>query len=167
MRSRKPKVEDVCEVVYVDELKVQSARSLAKSPETVSMFAETFRLLGDPTRVRIAHALACEELCVCDLANLLGLSQSVVSHSLRSLRQLRLVRYRKQGKIAYYALDDLHIRQLLEIGFHHVDELTREQFERVEPPRAGLSKAPTTGPDRRRPVPSPKPSVARRRRARL
>ncbi len=62
------------------------------------------------------------ELCVCDLANLLGVSQSVVSHSLRVLRQMKLVRFRKEGKIAYYALDDDHIARLLEQGFRHAEE---------------------------------------------
>jgi len=84
--------------------------------------AETFRVLGDPTRLRIVAALARDELCVCDLAVLLGVSRSVVSHSLRSLRQMRLVRYRKAGKIAYYALDDAHIASLVREGVHHVEE---------------------------------------------
>jgi ArsR family transcriptional regulator len=84
--------------------------------------AEMLRVLGDPTRLRIARALATEELCVCDIAALLGLSQPTVSHSLRALRQLRLVRYRKVGKIAYYALDDAHIVQLLTSGLAHAAE---------------------------------------------
>jgi ArsR family transcriptional regulator, lead/cadmium/zinc/bismuth-responsive transcriptional repressor len=62
-------------------------------------------------------------LCVCDLANLLGVSQSAASHSLRALRQMRLMRFRKEGKIAYYALDDEHIARLLDEGFRHVEEL--------------------------------------------
>jgi ArsR family transcriptional regulator, lead/cadmium/zinc/bismuth-responsive transcriptional repressor len=68
-------------------------------------------------------ALSREELCVCDLAKLFGVSQSAVSHSLRALRQMRLVRFRKEGKIAYYALDDDHIAHLLDEGFRHVEEL--------------------------------------------
>jgi DNA-binding transcriptional ArsR family regulator len=78
---------------------------------------------GDPTRVKIAFALSREELCVCDPANLLGVSQSAVSHSLRALRQMRLARFRKEGKIAYYALDDEHIARLLDGGFRRVEEL--------------------------------------------
>lgn len=96
-----------------------------KPAATVGALAETFRALGDPTRLRIAFALAREELCVCDLATLLGVSQSVVSHSLRALRQMRLVRYRKEGKIAYYVLDDHHIATLVEEGFKHVGEIAR------------------------------------------
>lgn len=93
-----------------------------KRSEAVADLAETFRVLGDPTRLRIVFALSREELCVCDLANVIDASQSVVSHSLRALRQMRLVRYRKQGKIAYYALDDTHIGALLDEGFRHVEE---------------------------------------------
>jgi ArsR family transcriptional regulator len=89
---------------------------------TVVTLAETFRVLGDPTRLKLVAALAQEELCVCDLATLLGASQSAVSHSLRALRQLRLVRYRKVGKIAYYSLDDAHIGRLLTEGVRHVQE---------------------------------------------
>lgn len=94
-----------------------------KSSEAVAALAETFKILGDPTRVRIAYSLAREELCVCDLANLLGVSQSAVSHSLRALRQMKLVRFRREGKIAYYTLDDEHIKQLIDEGFRHVDDL--------------------------------------------
>jgi len=93
-----------------------------KPAEAVVTLAETFKVLGDPTRLRIVFALSRDELCVCDLANVLGVSQSVVSHSLRALRQMRLVRYRKEGKIAYYVLDDEHIGSLLGQGFRHVQE---------------------------------------------
>lgn len=93
-----------------------------KRPEAVADLAETFKVLGDPTRLRIVFALSREELCVCDLANVIDASQSVVSHSLRALRQMHLVRYRKQGKVAYYALDDTHIGTLLDEGFRHVEE---------------------------------------------
>ncbi|MDT5272807.1 MAG: ArsR family transcriptional regulator, lead/cadmium/zinc/bismuth-responsive transcriptional [Acidobacteriota bacterium] len=116
-------VADSCEIEFVDERKVKSVRRAMKSDDAVGMLAETFKILGDPTRVRIAFALAREELCVCDLANLLGVTQSAVSHSLRTLRQMKLVRFRKEGKIAYYTLDDEHISHLLDEGFRHVEEL--------------------------------------------
>lgn len=119
---RQSDVSDLCEVRCVDESKVRRARQAMKSTESVATLAETFKVLGDPTRLRIVYALSRDELCVCDLATALGVSQSVVSHSLRSLRQMRLVRYRKEGKIAYYALDDAHIGSLLDDGFRHVDE---------------------------------------------
>ncbi len=111
------------EVIFVDAGRVRMARRAMKSDDAVQVLAETFKLLGDSTRIRIALALSREELCVSDLANLLGVSQSTASHSLRVLRQMRLVRVRKEGKIAYYALDDHHIASLLEEGFRHVEEL--------------------------------------------
>ena len=114
--------DDVCEIQFVNERRVRTAERAMKSADVVVGLAETFRVLGDPTRVRVAWALAQEELCVCDLATLLGMSQSAVSHSLRALRQLRLVRYRKEGRIAYYRLDDEHIADLLADGFRHVEE---------------------------------------------
>ena len=114
---------DVCEVQYVDDEKIRRVTNTLKPLAAISLLADTFRALGDPTRIRIAHALSHEELCVCDLANLVGVSQSAVSHSLRVLRQMNLVRFRKEGKIAYYSLDDEHIDHLLEEGFRHVEEL--------------------------------------------
>ena len=116
-------VSDSCEIEFIDERKVKSVRRAMKSDEAVGMLAETFKILGDPTRIRIAFALSREELCVCDIANLLGVSQSAVSHSLRALRQMKLVKFRKEGKIAYYTLDDEHIAHLLDEGFRHVEEL--------------------------------------------
>ncbi len=119
----KEAINDVCEIDFVDAEKVRSVQREMKSKEAVTLLADTFRLLGDPTRVRIVFALSKEELCVCDIANLLGVSQSAVSHSLRTLRQMKLVRFRRVGKIAYYTLDDEHIANLLDEGFRHVDEL--------------------------------------------
>jgi len=116
-------VSDSCEIEFVDEKRVRRAQRAMKTPAATGLLAETFKVLGDQTRIRIVHALSREELCVCDLANLLGISQSAVSHSLRSLRQMNLVRFRKDGKIAYYSLADDHIRQLLEVGFSHAEEL--------------------------------------------
>lgn len=122
-KQQRPDSSDLCQVRCIDELKVQSTRQAMKSPASVSKLADTFKVLGDPTRLRIAHALSREELCVCDLAAALGVSQSVVSHSLRALRQMRLVRYRKEGKVAWYALDDDRTGSLLREGFRHVEEL--------------------------------------------
>ena len=116
-------ISDTCEIDFIDGRKVKRVARAMKPAELVGALAETFKILGDPTRVRIAFALAREELCVCDLANLLGVSQSAVSHSLRTLRQMKLVRFRREGKIAYYTLDDEHIARLIDEGFRHVEEL--------------------------------------------
>jgi len=119
----KRKDNDVCEVIYVNRKKVLSVKGKMKPETTIQRLAETFRVLGDPTRVKILFALAQEELCVCDIANLLGTTNSAVSHQLRVLRNMRLVRYRKEGKMAYYSLDDDHIRHLFDEGLNHVEEM--------------------------------------------
>lgn len=111
-----------CETNVVDAAKVDRARRAMRSAETLAAVAETFKVLGDPTRVAIVWALAREELCVCDLAALLGRSQSAVSHSLRALRELRLVRHRREGRRVCYSLDDEHIDRILQDAFQHVEE---------------------------------------------
>ena len=115
--------DDICDVDCVHPDIVRKARGSLPGNNAVASLAETFKTLGDPTRLRIVAALGGRELCVCDLAILLRASQSAVSHSLRALRQLRLVKYRKAGKIAYYSLDDAHISTLVGEGFRHVGEL--------------------------------------------
>jgi DNA-binding transcriptional ArsR family regulator len=89
---------------------------------TVRRVAEVFKLLGDPTRVRIVDVLSHGERCVCDLAGLVGLSESAVSHQLRLLRTARLVRVRRAGRMAFYALDDHHVVGLLHDTRKHVEE---------------------------------------------
>ena len=89
---------------------------------TVEVLAETFRVLGDPTRVRILDALADGELCVCDIASLVGMSESAVSHQLRLLRTMRLVRPRRAGRQVFYSVDDHHILELLRLAGTHAEE---------------------------------------------
>src|SRR5262245_57363497 len=91
---------------------------------TVAALAEIFKTLGDTTRVRILDALSRDEVCVCDLAGVLGLTESAVSHQLRLLRSLRLVKARRQGRHIYYALADHHVVRLCEQGLEHVQERT-------------------------------------------
>lgn len=115
---------DLCEVEVVDHVKVARARAALPDPATLVELAETLRTLGDPTRLQIVCALAADgvdELCVCDIATLVSVSESAVSHSLRTLRQLGLVKYRKAGKIAYYTLDDTHVAQLVREGVRHIE----------------------------------------------
>jgi ArsR family transcriptional regulator len=112
---------DFCDAACVDQPAARRARAAMRPWSAVAALADAFRVLGDPTRIRITFALAREELCVCDLAAVLGVSPSVSSHSLRALRHMGVVRYRKVGKIAYYALDDEHIARLIDEGFRHVE----------------------------------------------
>lgn len=101
---------------------VARARAAQAAEEEMEDLADTFQMFASPTRLRILEALAAEELCVCDLADVVGTSQSAVSHHLRHLRALRLVRFRKRGRMAYYALDDTHVTTLLHTGLAHVRE---------------------------------------------
>jgi DNA-binding transcriptional ArsR family regulator len=94
-------------------------------PETVEGLTEIFRVLGDPTRVRILDALSRSELCVGDLAARLGVTESAVSHQLRLLRSTRIVRARRDGRMMFYALDDRHVLELFEQGLRHVQEAGR------------------------------------------
>ena len=107
-------------ISFIDAVRARAARTAMPSDRMVRALAETFSALSDPTRVRIISALGEQELCVFDLARLLGLTGSAISHQLRLLRGQRLVKYRKEGKIAYYSLDDDHIRNLLEECIKHV-----------------------------------------------
>jgi DNA-binding transcriptional ArsR family regulator len=97
-------------------------RTAALPERTVTVIAETFRVLGDPTRIRILDALAGGERCVCDIADVVGISESAVSHQLRLLRSMRLVRTRRAGRQIFYTLDDQHIVQLLRLAATHVEE---------------------------------------------
>jgi ArsR family transcriptional regulator len=114
--------KDTCDVFHLDPAKVAVLKTRLLSDGSVGALAETFRLLGDVTRVRILDALSRSELCVCDIARLLGLSESAVSHQLRLLRGVRLVRPRREGRMMFYSLDDQHIVGLFEQGLEHVEE---------------------------------------------
>ena len=96
-----------------------------KFKKTFYLLAETFQALGDPSRVQIIWALSKGELCVGEMTDLLGMSQPAVSHHLRTLRNLRLVRVRKEGRTAFYSLDDEHIHGLLQEGIEHVEDLLK------------------------------------------
>ena len=126
-----------CEAEHLDPTSSEARRQRMLPARTVEGLADTFRVLGDPTRVRILDALASGELCVCDIAALVGISESAVSHQLRLLRSMRLVRSRRAGRLVYYAVDDHHILELLNQAMTHVDE----QLSAVSPQ---LSAAETT-----------------------
>lgn len=106
----------------IDSKRVQAIKMHMKPEETMTLLAETFRALGDPARATILYALVHGELCVCDLAEVVGISESAVSHHLRVLRNLRLVSYRRRGRRVCYSLADEHIRTLLAQGLQHVEE---------------------------------------------
>jgi ArsR family transcriptional regulator len=111
-----------CDAAHLDAGGTATRRARMMPVRTVQTLAETFRVLGDPTRVRILDALSTGELCVCDIATMVGISESAVSHQLRLLRGMRLVRPRRAGRQVYYAVDDQHIVELLRQGLTHVQE---------------------------------------------
>jgi ArsR family transcriptional regulator, lead/cadmium/zinc/bismuth-responsive transcriptional repressor len=112
----------LCDIVCVNEEKVAAVCKSMQPKETILRLAATFKVLSDPTRTKIILALLKGELCVCDIASVANVSQSAISHQLRVLRNMNLVTYRKNGRIAYYSLDDKHINVLLKAGLEHIEE---------------------------------------------
>jgi ArsR family transcriptional regulator len=127
---------DVCDLVHIDPARVGRLREALVDGDAVLGLADTFRAMGDPTRVRILDALSHGELCVCDLAAVLGVTQSAVSHQLRLLKNLRLVKARRAGRMVFYALDDQHIISLFRQTLKHVQEGSAPRQ------RAGLTPRP-------------------------
>ena len=117
------KTNGQCVVAFVHEDRVRSARKALRDDQTTIELSETFKVLSDPTRLKIVLALSKEELCVCDIAALLNMTDSAISHQLRLLKNLRLVKYQRKGKMAYYSLNDEHIEDLIRIATRHVSEL--------------------------------------------
>jgi ArsR family transcriptional regulator len=114
--------ESVCEVEFVDRKRVEAVRERIPQARTLEALSEIFKALGDTSRLRILAALGVRELCVCDIANLLNSSISAVSHQLRVLRNLKLVKHRKEGKMVYYSLDDECVVSLMREGLKHIEE---------------------------------------------
>ena len=114
--------EDGCLVRVVHLDRVEKARREIISERELDRLSLTYKVLGDPNRLKIVMALRSSEMCVCDLAAFTGLSESAVSHQLRRLKDLALVKSRRDGQIIYYALDDAHVSGLLEVGLEHVRE---------------------------------------------
>ncbi|MGE5675644.1 MAG: ArsR/SmtB family transcription factor [Mycobacterium leprae] len=110
---------DRCEIFTYDAAKVERIRSELVGTEGLALL---FKALADDTRVRIALALSKEELCVCDVAHLMGVSVATASHHLRLLRNMGLARYRKEGKMVFYSLDDSHVVTMLEQAISHYRE---------------------------------------------
>lgn len=115
---------DTCSANIIHPEIIERVKANMPNLETLFDLAESFRIYGDTTRIGILYALLQAEMCVCDLSTLLSITQSAVSHQLRVLKQARLVRCRRDGKIAYYRLDDEHIRTILELGTTHATERT-------------------------------------------
>ncbi len=114
--------DDLCQEECIHTEAVIKVRKQMASTDQLFELADLFKAFGDSTRMRILNALLQSELCVCDLVDIIGMSQSAISHQLRVLRSAKIVKFRKEGKNVYYSLDDDHIRQLLKDGLAHVTE---------------------------------------------
>lgn len=118
--------EDVCDVNCINPEAVEAVRRQMINEGAASDLAGLFRVMGDPTRLRIISLLAASELCVCDIAAALEMTQSAVSHQLRVLRMMKLVKFRKEGRAAYYSLDDDHVERLYILGLDHLGHADRD-----------------------------------------
>ena len=114
--------EDGCLVKVIHPERVNRAKKDAIPEEDLEHLALVYKAVGDPTRLRIAMALKGGEMCVCDLAAFLGVSESAVSHQIRRMKDLAIVKGRRDGQVLYYSLDDEHVADLLRIGLEHVGE---------------------------------------------
>jgi ArsR family transcriptional regulator, lead/cadmium/zinc/bismuth-responsive transcriptional repressor len=125
--------DETCLTPGADPVRTAQGRALLPDARSQVALADTFRALADPTRVSIALSLLRQELCTCDLAAITGVSESAVSQHLRVLRRLRLVKSRREGRLVFYSLDDLHIRILLTVCLHHIhdDGQQHDGLERV------------------------------------
>lgn len=121
MKHTVDKVEQ-CSYIHVHEEIVNKVKNEVPKEEQLYDLADFFKVFADSTRVKILYVLMCEEMCVCDLAQILGMTQSAISHQLRMLKQMDLVRNRRDGKTIFYSLADDHIRLILNQGMEHINE---------------------------------------------
>ena len=112
--------QHICDCEMIHEAVVEDTRGKMQEENEYQHLATLFKMFGDGTRVKILHALEQNEMCVCDLAALLGLTKSAVSHQLKALRLSNLVKFRRDGQVVYYSLADDHVKYILDIGFDHI-----------------------------------------------
>ncbi|MBQ2738925.1 MAG: helix-turn-helix transcriptional regulator [Oscillibacter sp.] len=113
---------DCCDYIHAHEELIRQVRAQMPGEDTLYDLAELFRIFGDSTRIRILYALFEAEMCVCDIAQLLGMTQSAISHQLRSLKNARLVKARREGKTVFYSLADEHVKTIIAQGMDHILE---------------------------------------------
>lgn len=111
-----------CDCTAIHNDIVDKVKENIPNEETLYDLAELYKAFGDTTRIKILYALFASEMCVCDIAVLLNMTQSAISHQLRVLKQARLVKFRKDGKVVYYSLDDEHVKHIFDQGLHHISE---------------------------------------------
>lgn len=121
MENKKEEIEK-CDFICVHEKTVREVNERMPEEEKLFDLAEFFKIFGDTTRIKILYVLMCSEMCVCDLAQLLQMTQSAISHQLRILKQMDLVKNRREGKSIFYSLADGHIKTILSQGLEHIEE---------------------------------------------
>lgn len=112
--------KDTCSCNVIHQDIVDKVRLNMPKEEKLYDLADLFKVFGDTTRIKIIYALFEEEMCVCDIATAFGMSHSAISHQLRVLKAARLVKYRREGKVVYYSLDDEHVKNIFDQGFSHI-----------------------------------------------
>ncbi len=113
---------DCCEYMHVHEEIVEKVQSEMPEEELLYDLAELYKVFGDTTRIKILYVLFEQEMCVCDIAQILNMTMSAISHQLRVLKQAGLVKYRREGKAVFYALADDHVRTIIGMGMEHIEE---------------------------------------------
>lgn len=113
---------EVCEYIHVHEDVVKRVEEQMPEEDDLDDLAEFFKIFGDTTRIKMLYVLLCSEMCVCDLAQILGMTQSAISHQLRLLKKMDLVKSRRDGKSVLYSLADGHIETILSQGMNHIQE---------------------------------------------
>lgn len=111
-----------CDFIHAHDEVVDKVHEAMPDEELLYDLAELYKIFGDTTRIKILYVLFEAEMCVCDIAQLLNMSQSAISHQLRVLKQSKLVKYRREGKTVFYSLADDHVRTILDQGMEHVEE---------------------------------------------
>ncbi len=114
--------QPICDCEVIHEETVNDVRKKMSAAEEYQGISSLFKLFGDYTRIRILHALQLHEMCVCDLAALLGLTKSAISHQLKELRLSNLVKFRREGQVVYYSLADEHVKKIMDMGMAHIRE---------------------------------------------
>lgn len=121
MKQREEQIEQ-CEYMHVHEDVIKEVRVRMPEEDKLYDLADFFKVFADSTRIKMLYVLMCSEMCVCDLAQSLNMTQSAISHQLRTLKQMDLVRNRREGKTVFYSLADGHIKAILSQGLEHIEE---------------------------------------------
>lgn len=120
--SEKEPILEQCDYMHLHEKVIEQVQEEMPEEEILYDLAELFKVFGDSTRIKILYVLFQSEMCVCDIAQLLNMSQSAISHQLRVLKQAQLVKYRREGKTVFYSLADAHVNTILNQGLEHIEE---------------------------------------------